>query len=905
MGFMTADRQISQKELWPRLNSGATLVTVNRRLARKMAAEHAAQKTAAGVPAWETPQIFPYRAWVEKLYDSLVFHSDSATLDKWPGPLSESQELWLWESIIRQSEYGGELLQAGAAAGTAQGARAICLQWHLDLEMISELPPPDTEAFIHWSLQFEEACRSKNWCEPARLPDLVAEAIRQGCIRTPGDIILAGFDEISPQLESLLLTIESAGTRVSMLEWPPPASEVACQGLADMESEITQAVLWARKLLETDPEKRIGVIVLDLEAARQKIIRIFDDILHPGLVCHTGEDLERLYNISLGPPLGDYPMIQTALGVLENAGAPISVEFVTQLLRSPFLGGAQTELTRRSLLDRDLRKHGETELGMHQVLEAAGQAGCRLLEKQLRAFIRISETLPQKQPPSGWAQSFSAMLGALEWPGERSLSSTAFQTHDAWQDGLARFAGMDRVMGPISHGHAVRGLRRLLADTAFQPETGDLPIQVMGVLESAGETFDAAWIMGLHSENWPPPPRPNPLIPIWVQRKANVGHASAERELAYARRVTERLLTCAPRVVISYPRRQGDAQLFPSPLIRQFFQKSQAFQPLAVSGFWKEMLASAVIEQQSDPNGPAIRDGEFIRGGTGLLKAQAACPFSAFARYRLGAKPLEIPSPGLNAAERGSLVHRCLQLIWESLGAHATLMEKSDADLRAEIEAAVQTALKADAQLKPRTFTDRFLAIEKERLIALLEEWMGLERQRAPFFIQAGEAALPVTIGGICLKTFADRIDRLADGRLVIIDYKTGTPSPKDWFTERMSEPQLPLYAVSLDAPPAAVLFGQVRKGESRFMGISEEEHLAPGVGKIGKETCFSGQYATIAELLPQWRAELQELAAEVKAGYAVVSPNVPQENCRYCDLGLLCRIKEKELLESAREPNA
>jgi len=902
---MTTDQQVSQNELWSRINSGATLVTVNRRLARKMAADHAAQMAAAGIYAWESPQILPYRAWLEKLYDSLVLNWDSATFEKWPGFLSESQELWLWEIIIRQTEYGGDLLQARAAAKTAQQARAICLQWHLDLEMLSDLPPADTEAFIHWSRQFEEGCRVKDWCEAARLPDLVAEAIRQECLTAPADIIFAGFDEFSPQLESLLLTIESTGTRVSMLKWPPPASEVACHALADMESEITQAALWARKMLETDPEQRIGVIVLDLEAARQKIIRIFDDILHPGLVCHTGEDLERLYNISLGSPLSDYPMIQTALGILENAGAPISAEDAAQLLRSPFLGGAQTELTRRSILDRDLRKRGETDIEMHPFLAAADAAGCRLLGKQLRAFIRVCEAMPQKQTPSGWAQSFAAILGSLEWPGERSLSSTAFQTLDAWQEGLARFAAMDRVMGRISREHAVQGLSRLLADTPFQPETGVLPIQVMGVLESAGEAFDAAWIMGLHSENWPPPPRPNPLIPIWLQRKANVVHASAERELAYARRVTERLLTCAPRVVISYPCRQGDTQLFSSPLIRQFSVKTQTLQTSPPPGFWEGMLESAVIEQRSDPNGPAIRDGEFIRGGTGLLKAQAACPFSAFARYRLGAEPLEIPVPGLNAAERGSLVHRCLELVWDRLGAHATLMEKPDADLRAAIEASVQAPLKAMMELKPRTFTDRFLAIEKERLVGLIEEWMMLERQRAPFSVQAREAALPVTIGGLCLKTFADRIDRLADGRLVIIDYKTGTPRLKDWFTERMAEPQIPLYAVSLDEPLAAVLFGQVRKGDARFLGIAEDEGIAPGVGKIEKESRYSGRYASIAELLPQWRTELQDLAAEVKAGYAVVSPAVPHESCRYCDLGGLCRIKEKELLESARETNA
>ena len=89
----------------------------------------------------------------------------------------------------------------------------------------------------------------------------------------------------------------------------------------------------------------------------------------------------------------------------------------------------------------------------------------------------------------------------------------------------------------------------------------------MDMLEAAGSRFDRLWIAGLHGGIWPPPPRPSPFLPLALQRSAGMPHSSPERELAYARRVTERLLDSAPEVVCSYPQYSGDEKLRVSPLI--------------------------------------------------------------------------------------------------------------------------------------------------------------------------------------------------------------------------------------------------------------------------------------------------------------------------------------------------
>jgi len=899
---MTDYPKIPHSAVWEKIENGAAVVTVNRRLARHLTGEYAAGHMAVGRSAWETPNIIPYTAWLEHLYDALLLNPALESAEKWPEALPPNHERWLWESVIRESEYGKGLLQIQTTAKTAQTALALCRQWRLDVKALSQAPPPDTEAFIDWVKDFARRCRQHNWTEAARLPDLVASALRQALIDLPETILFTGFDEYPPQMQDLFAAMQSVGTSVLQLSAPAVSGRGARYELPDTEAEITCAAHWTRQMLTEGPNTRIGIIVPNLEAVRDRLIRIFDDILHPGLVFSTETDLERIYNISLGRPLADYPMIRTALTVLEKAGAYIPVNTLSELLRSPFIGGTDAEMASRSLLDARLRKTGETEFVIKALYPKAQAMGLDQLCGNLRAFEKAQADLSHPKPPSMWAAAFTTLLAALEWPGGRTLSSTEYQSLDAWQEALSRFSAMDRVAGHIPHDRAIRLLKEIVTDTLFQPETGDRPVQVLGVLEAAGASFDALWVMGLHNEAWPPPPRPNPLIPVWIQRKYNIRHASAERELEYARQITDRLEHAAPSVFFSCPRRDGDAELFPSPLIQHLPSAAPEAGQIVNHTFWRDFLRSAAFDRTADETGPIVADGAYVSGGTGLLKAQADCPFKAFVKYRLRAEALETPVSGLSPAERGALVHRALEKFWEALETHAALMAMPATDLEAAVRKSAAGAINEQAASKARTFTERFAAMETDRLIALIMEWLEKEKDRAPFSVRHREAQLPVTICGFGLTTYADRIDQLADGRLVIIDYKTGTPALKDWFTHRMAEPQLPLYAISLNEPLAAVLFGQVRKGEARFIGVADDDGIAPGIRAIEKDTRQAREYASIGDLLPRWRAQLNALGNEVKSGYAAVSPITIYQSCRYCDFSSICRINERDMLEADNE---
>jgi hypothetical protein len=87
-----------------------------------------------------------------------------------------------------------------------------------------------------------------------------------------------------------------------------------------------------------------------------------------------------------------------------------------------------------------------------------------------------------------------------------------------------------------------------------------------------------------------------------------------------------------------------------------------------------------------------------------------------------------------------------------------------------------------------------------------------------------------------------DRIDQLADGRQVIIDYKTGAAvDTKNWAEQRITEPQLPIYAALVNEDVAAVVFAKVLLDKPAFAGVADEKDILPGVQGIGddKQKCL------------------------------------------------------------------
>jgi len=420
---------------------------------------------------------------------------------------------------------------------------------------------------------------------------------------------------------------------------------------------------------------------------------------------------------------------------------------------------------------------------------------------------------------------------------------------------------------------------------------------VLGMLEAGGLQFDCLWVMGLHDGTWPAPPRPNPFIPLPLQRDAGLPHSSEERELHVSQAVTRRMLTSAVEVIVSFPQRSGDEELRPSPLITDLSIVDPAALRLWPAPTWRDEVhdRARLTTLEEDPAPPL--ENEEVSGGSAVFKLQAACPFRAFAELRLGARALRQADIGLDAMARGSLVHRVLEKVWHVLNSHEQLVAMDSTELGAMLDTSVGEAIDEIAGRYPQTFTRRFRQMEAERLCRQVLEWLELEKQRVPFRVVEKERKHEATAGGVRVQLKIDRIDELADSRRLVIDYKTGEVKPGQWFGGRPDEPQLPLYSMAVGGEIAGVLFAQVKAGGMAFNGVAEDEGLVPGVKSYERltQTCEARSWS---EVLRDWRATMESLGKAFRKGEASVDPKQYPATCTYCELKPLCRINEMTVLD-------
>ncbi len=97
---------------------------------------------------------------------------------------------------------------------------------------------------------------------------------------------------------------------------------------------------------------------------------------------------------------------------------------------------------------------------------------------------------------------------------------------------------------------------------------------MLGVLESAGLRFDCLWVSGLTDEAWPLEARPNPFLPVALQKKAGIPQA-APRPRSRSTAASPRTGSAPPsEVIVSFPAKEKDRDLSPSPLIAAIAQGS-------------------------------------------------------------------------------------------------------------------------------------------------------------------------------------------------------------------------------------------------------------------------------------------------------------------------------------------
>jgi ATP-dependent helicase/nuclease subunit B len=604
-----------------------------------------------------------------------------------------------------------------------------------------------------------------------------------------------------------------------------------------------------------------------------------------GLAIRVATHLKR-WNIeaddSAGQPLSRTPP-GTLLGAIANAAAesfaPVAL---LALLKHPLVRAGDERLDWLAgvrLLDRALRGPrpgpGLSEI-THFLLDGDDRTG----RQRLAALDWWRDVVPLIEPLEAAFAAREPRLADLL--SVMSDTATALAGDEAWSRPAGR-AAADLIAGlqnaaedgpPTIDARAFPAFLQTMADAvAVRPPQGGHPrVFIWGLIEARLQQTDLVVLGGLNEGVWPSLPAPDPWLAPAI--RAQLSLPGLERRIGLEAQQFAAGLG-GPDVLLTRARRDARAPAVASRFWLRLVAMTGGIAPHGPLQHWADGLdrPHEFAPAERPAPRPPVEDRPKKIAVTKLDRLKAD-PFAFYADAMLKLRVWDSVDADPSAAWRGSAVHKVFEE-WIKLDGcdPALLRPRAEKLLR---DTAAHPVLRA-------MWTPRLL--EAIDWVAA-EVQLDLDKGRRPVL---AERRGIIDVAEIKLEGTVDRIDRLIDGTLAIVDWKTGKPPSKKAVAEG--------YAMQLG------LLGLIAE-RNGFEGLTgtptafEYWSLSAKDGKLGYRTTpvdlkGKGDGIDPADFTTRAARVLAEAVAAFLTGDAAFTAKLHPEHAPYGDYDQLMRLDE------------
>lgn len=410
------------------------------------------------------------------------------------------------------------------------------------------------------------------------------------------------------------------------------------------------------------------------------------------------------------------------------------------------------------------------------VLDRGGRAGDAPLADHLAAHVALAEDLATG-PGQATANGGPGPRGGALWAraaGEAARAAVTLLATEAAHGGILSAVDYDVLFTDLVQREEVR-----------EPVTAHPGIAILGTLEARVQAARLVILGGLNDGIWPPLPAPDP----WLNRRMrfDAGLLLPERAIGLSAHDYQQAMG-ADEVVIARSLRDAEAETVPSRWINRLTNLLDGLGAQGGPAALADMRArgqvwlgrAAALERApsvSPAQRPAPRPPVAARPRelpVTAIRTLIRDPYAVYARRILRLRPLDPLRPAPDALLRGSVLHRILEEFVRSA---------DDDDPAGHDRAAARGRLLAiaDRVMAEDIPWPATRALWRARLDRVADWFLAQEAARpgTPVLIEK-EGAVTMAAPPFTLTAKPDRIDRMPDGRLHILDYKTGAPPSPD-----------------------------------------------------------------------------------------------------------------------------
>jgi ATP-dependent helicase/nuclease subunit B len=299
-------------------------------------------------------------------------------------------------------------------------------------------------------------------------------------------------------------------------------------------------------------------------------------------------------------------------------------------------------------------------------------------------------------------------------------------------------------------------------------------VAIWGVQEARLQSVDVLVLGGLIEGVWPAAAEPGPWLSRPMRRAA--GLPAPEAALAAAAHDFFSLAAAAGEVVLSAPARRARAPAVPARWITRlaaYLAGTNQALPLHPAAGWAAALDQPALRQRRArpyPRPPVeARPTSYSISDIATLMSD---PYALYARKILRLRPLDPLDEESDAIMFGEIVHAGLQAFYTH--------ERGGPDMAARLTTRLLVAM---GEQRPRAALEAWWAARLARIAGwVADEELARRARLGDPVAMALELPAEMQLGSrFTVRGRADRIERRADGKIAIFDYKTGTlPSNKD-----------------------------------------------------------------------------------------------------------------------------